>query len=143
MRKYLNNSFYQSALIAGLVLSLAFGHAFKLHMHLEHNHDPSSTLSEQKLDVHIASSFHDSVHNTLHQDDFQDHHLADIKVSPDSAVKKVKTFTPFIVLFLFLSLFLAVPPLRSVFRKHLQTKLTSIYYLLSPPLRAPPIHSPV
>ena len=125
------------------MLSLAFGHAFKLHMHLQHNHDPSSTLSAQKLDVHISSSFHDATHNTYHQDDFQDHHLADIKVSPDSAVKKVETFTPFMVLLLFISLFLAIPPLRSIFTRQLQTKLSSTYYLLSPPLRAPPILFPV
>lgn len=143
MRKYTNNSFFRYALIACLALTLALGQASKLHMHIEHDDVLSSTMSEHKLDVHIASSLHDSTHDTHHQDGFQDHHLTDYKVSPDSVVKKIESFTPFILLFLFVSLFLGIPQLRSTFRQHIQTKLTSSYYLLSPPLRAPPIHSPV
>lgn len=143
MRKYTNNSIFQYALIACLALTLALGQSSKLHMHIEHDDVLSSTMSEHKLDVHIATSLHDSTHDTHHQDDFQDHHLTDYKVSPDSVVKKIESFTPFILLFLFVSLFLGIPQLRIIFRQHIQTKLTSTYYLLSPPLRAPPIHSPV
>lgn len=143
MRKYTNNSIFQYALIACLALTLALGQSSKLHMHLEHDDVVSSAISDHKLDVHIATSLHDSTHDNHHQDDFQDHHLADYKVSPDSVVKKIESFTPFILLFLFVSLFLGIPQLRTIFRQHIQTKLTSNYYLLSPPLRAPPIHSPV
>jgi len=143
MKKYINNSFFSYALIACLALTLALGQASKLHMHIEHDDVPSSTMSEHKLNVHIATSLHDSTHDTHHQDDFQDHHLTDIKVGPDSVVKKIESFTPFILIFLFVSLFLGIPQLRNIFRQHIQTKLTSTYYLLSPPLRAPPIHSPV
>lgn len=135
MRKYSNNSFLQYALIIGLAFALMLGQSSKLHMHIEHDDILSSTMSDHKLDVHIATSLHDSTYET--------HHQTDYKVSPDSAVKKVETFTPFILFFLFVSLFLAIPPLRSIFSQHIQTKLTSTYYLLSPPLRAPPIHSPV
>ena len=143
MRKYTNNSIFQYVLIACLALTLALGQSSKLHMHIEHDDVLSSTMSDHKLDVHIATSLHDSTHDTHHQDDFQDHHLTDYKVSPDSVVKKIESFTPFILFFLFVTLFLGIPQLRSIFRQHIQTKLSSTYYLLSPPLRAPPIHSPV
>lgn len=147
MRKLTNNSIFQYALIACLALALMLGQVFKLHMHIEHDESLSSTTTEHKFNVHVASSVHDSTHDTHHQDDFQndsqDHHLTDIKVTPDSVVKKVESFSPYLLLFLFVSFFLGIPKLRSVFRQHIQTKLTSTYYLLSPPLRAPPIHSPV
>jgi len=138
MRKYSNNSLFQYVLVVGLAFALMLGQPSKLHMHIEHNDVFSSSISDHKLNVHIATSLHDSPYDT--------HHQTDYKVSSDSTVstvKKVETFAPFILFFLFVSLFLAIPPLRSIFRKHIQTKLTSTYYLLSPPLRAPPIHSPI
>ena len=116
------------------------GQVFKLHMHVEHDESLSSTMAEHKLNVHVASSLHDTTHDTHHQDDFQDHHLTDIKVTPDSVVKKVESFNPYLLLFLFIGFFLGIPKLRSIFGQHIQAKLTSTYYLLSPPLRAPPIH---
>lgn len=144
MRKYTNNSFFQYALIACLAIALILGQVVKLHMHIEHDDVLSSTSTEHIVDVHVASSLHDSAHDTHHQDDFQDHHhQAEIKVSPDSVVKKIESFNSYILLFLFVSFFFGIPKLRSVFRQNIHTKLTSTYYLLSPPLRAPPIHSPV
>jgi hypothetical protein len=112
-------------------------------MHIEHDDVLSSTTTKHILDVHVATSLHDSTQDTHHHDDFQDHHQADIKVSPDSVVKKIESFSPYILLILFVNFFLGLPQLRFIFRQYIQTKLTSTYYLLSPPLRAPPIHSPV
>ena len=143
MKKYTNTSFFQYALIACMAIALTLSQVVKLHMHLEHDDVLSSTSTEHILDVHVASSLHDLTHNTHHNDDFQDHHQADIKVSPDSVVKKIESFNPYILLFLFVSFFFSFPKIRSIFRKNIQSKLTSTYYLLSPPLRAPPIHSPV
>ncbi len=147
MRKLTNNSIFQYASIACLAFALMLSQVSKLHMHIEHDESLSSTTTEHKLNVHVASSLHDSAPDAHHQDDFQnnnqDHHLTDIKVTPDSVVKKVGSFNLYVFLFLFINFFLGIPKLRSVFREHLQTKLISTYYLLSPPLRAPPIHSPV
>jgi len=137
MRKYSNNSLFQYVLIVGLAFALMIGQPSKLHMHIEHSDVSSFSISDHRLNVHIATSLHDSPRDA--------HHKTDYKVSSDSTVstvKKVETFTPFILFFLFVGLFLTFPLLRSIFRKHIQTKLTSTHYLLNPPLRAPPIHFP-
>lgn len=139
MRKYANNSFFQYALIASLAIALIFGQVFKLHMHIEHDEASSSATSEHTLGMHAAFSLPDITRIT----DNQDSHPSEIKVSPDSVVKKIESFNAYLFLSLFLTLFLGIPALRSIFRQYIQTKLTSTYYLLCPPLRAPPIHSPV
>ena len=123
------------------------GQAFKLHMHIEHDESLSSTTTGHKLNVHVISTLHDTTHNTHHQDDFlndhQEHYLTDITVTPDSFVKKMESFTLYMLVFLIISFLIIVPLIRSIFREPVQTKLTSTYNLLSPPLRAPPVHSPV
>lgn len=144
MRKLTNNSFFQYVLIASLAIAMIFGQLFKLHIHMEHDEVSSSSMSEHTFGMHAAYSLSDITRATHNHSDFQDNHDSEIKVSPESVVKKIDSFNTYLFLFLFVSLFLGVPPaLRTIFRQYIQTKLTSTYYLLSPPLRAPPIHYPV
>ena len=142
MNNFTNSSVFQYALIACLAIALIVSQVFKLHMHIAHDESLSSSGTEHVLDIHLVTKIHKITDGSQHQDDFQDHHLTDIKVTPDSvAKKKVDSFSLDLLLFLFLSFFLTSVKLRSVFRQYIQTKLISTYYLISPPSRAPPIHS--
>lgn len=143
MKKSTNNLVFQYTLIACLAIALIFGQLFKLHMHIEHDDVHTSTSSSHSLGIHTAFSLIDLEHATAQQENSQDNHPSEIKASPDSVVKKIESFTPYLLLFLSIIIFLGLPQLRVVFIKNIQSKLTSGYYLLTPPLRAPPIHTPV
>ncbi|MCW8899687.1 MAG: hypothetical protein OQK75_02535 [Gammaproteobacteria bacterium] len=136
MNNLINNSVFQYVLIACLAIALMVGQAFKLHMHVE---PFSSTTTVHKLNVHVAATLHDFTPNISYQDEY----LAEIEVTPDNFVKKIESFNPYILLFLFVIFFLGIPKLRSVFGQHSQTNPSPNYYLLSPPLRAPPVHSSI
>ena len=143
MKKLTNNSAFQYTLIACLAIALLFGQLFKLHMHIEHDDVHTSISSSHSIGIHTAFSLLDLKHATAQQDKFQDNHHSEIKASPDNIVKKIESFTPYLLLLLSIFIFLGLPKLRVVSRKNIQSKLTSSYYLLNPPLRAPPIHTPV
>lgn len=134
-----NNSVSQYALIVCLGVALLLGQTFKLHMHIQHDEIPSSPATEHIVDVHVASS----LHNAHHQDDFQDHHPAEIDISSSGFVKKVELVNPFVLLFFIISIILCVPRLRRIHKKHTsKTERPLSYYLLLPPLRAPPASFP-
>lgn len=137
MRRYTKH-LVSYVLIACLGTALLLGQVFKLHMHIQH--DENSVSAGHIADVHAAFSTHDTQHNTHHQDDVQNHHLADIKISPDGVVKKAGLFNLFVPLFLITSIFLCVPWLRCIHRQHIhKIKPIFLYYLFHPPLRAPPM----
>ena len=138
MGRHNNNSVSRYVLIACLGITLLFGQVFKLHMHIQHDGAPAS--AGHVVDVHAAFSLHDTTYDTHHQDDNQNHHPADIKVSPDSVVKKTQFFNPIVLLFLIAGVILCVPRLQRIRSRYIiKTKLDSLYYLLYPPLRAPPV----
>lgn len=135
MEKRDNNTVSRYVLVICLAIVLMFAQMFMLHIHIQH--DEMSASTGFVVDVHAASSLHDTVHNTHHQGNIQDHHFTEI--SPDGVVKKVGLFKLFVLLFVIASIIMRVSRLQGVRRRYIfKTKLDSLYYLLQPPLRAPP-----
>jgi hypothetical protein len=75
-----------------------------------------------------------------HHGDAQDyHHPAVIDVSPDASVNIVELFKLSVLLILLSGVVSRVPRLRRIRGRCIfNTKQFSLYYLLRPPLRAPP-----
>ncbi len=143
MAKHYNNSVSQYALIVYLGIALLLGQTFKLHMHIQHDGIPSSTNAGHIIDVHVAFSPHDTTYHTHHQDNVQGHyHPAEIGISSIGFVKKAGLLNSFVLLFFIISIFLCVPRLRRIHRKrYSKTERPLRYYLLQPPLRAPPFNT--
>ncbi len=139
MKKSANNLIFKYAWVACLAVVLIFSQSFTLHLHVEYDDVPSVTTADSELGVHAAFFSH----NLEHHEHFQEHKLPDVKVTSDNTVKKVKSFSSYILFFLFVSFFLGVLPFRYVSWKHVRTKLACLYYLFNPPLRAPPIYSSI
>lgn len=146
MAKIYNNIIFQYALIACLGLVLLLGQTFRLHMHIQHNDNPLKASVEHSsadhvVNIHVSSSLQDTIHDDHHQDDFLDHHNnSNIDISFSEFLKISKLFNSFVFLIFAISLFLSVPLLRQIQKKHISYAKCSVrYYLLQPPLRAPPI----
>lgn len=130
MRARIDNSLSQYAFIACLSIALLFTQAFNMHRHIQH--DDGAASAGHIADVHVAASLHD----THHQDD---HHATAIDLSTDSYVKKAEMPQLFLLLFFIASIVLCAPRLLCIHRRYLhKIKSVSLYYLLHPPLRAPP-----
>jgi len=131
----------QYALIACFSIALLFGQMSKLHMHIQHDGTPSPATTKHIINVHVASSLHDITDVSHHQDNIHDHHhSAEIDVSSSSFVKKVELLNPLITLFFIVIMVLCAPRLHRIRRWFAQKiKLTTLDYLLHPPLRAPPV----
>lgn len=140
MRKLYKTPVFQYALILCLAIVLLFGQTFKLHMHIQYNDAPSPTIAEHIIDVHATSLLHDTTHIAHKQGNIEDHHhSAGIDLSSNSFSKKTELLNLFVLILLIVSLFLYVPRLRYNYKQYIvKTKLTSLYCLLHPPLRAPP-----
>lgn len=135
MFKHFNNSMFRHLLILCLSLALLLAQSNRLHMHLQHNDHPS-VESGHVVDVHIASLFHD-INLANHIDD---HHSTAIDISSANIVKKISLFNPLAIILLLVTLFLLSPCRALISRQRLYKILrTPVYYLLYPPLRAPPI----
>jgi len=136
MGKYHHNSIFQYLLVLCLSLVLLLAQTNRLHMHLEH--DSHSDTSGHVVDVHSASMLHD-FELTHHDGLNNDHHPAAIDVSSDNLITKSNLLNPLVLILLFAGLFLALPRLVCRLR-HSSYKIlfTLRYYLLHPPLRAPP-----
>jgi len=134
MKIYTTSLVSQYALIVCLSVALLFVQVFKLHMHIQHEEAPAPT--GHVVDIHAAYSLHEITHETHPQ---HDHHAAAIDISADSYVKKVELFKLFVLLFLITSIIWCVPRLLCFHRQYLlKVKPIPLYYLLHPPLRAPP-----
>lgn len=143
MRRYNSISIY--ALIACLSIALLLGQTFKLHMHIAH--DDISSAGNHIVDVHVDTSvIHSSSHNAIHDNHHEDnldegHHADEIDLSSSSLVKKSLSFNQFVLFFFVISIVLSLPQLSHFLRKQDFTLQQAIsYYLLQPPLRAPPVH---
>ena len=141
MRKNTNNYTHQYALIVYLIIALLLAQTFKLHAHVQHDGTPSSPDTEHSIDVHMAFSQHNASYDTHHQDDFQDHqHSTEINVSSSSFIKKTQILNLFALLFFISSIILFIAGIVCFQRKSSPRQhKPSGYYLLRPPLRAPPL----
>lgn len=141
MEKHTNHYIPQFALIAYLVIALLLVQTFKLHAHIQHDGTPSSPTTEHSVDVHMAFSQHDTSYDIHHQDVFQDHlHSAEIDVSSSHFIKKTQLLNPFALLFFITSIILCISGTGRFQRRYYsRQKRPSDYYLLRPPLRAPPL----
>lgn len=143
MRRYNSISIY--ALIACLGIALLLGQMFKLHMHIAH--DDISSAGNHIVDVHvdtsvIHSSSHNSMHDNHHENNLEEsHHAEEISISFSSLVKKSMSLNQFVFFFFIISIVLSLLQLSRFLRKQDFTLQQAIsYYLLQPPLRAPPVH---
>ena len=135
MENHHNNPVLQYLLILCLSLALILSQTSRLHMHLQHD-DHSSVASGHIVDVHTTTIQHD-MDLADHHDD---HHTAAIDINTDNLVKKTSSLNPLVLILLFLGLFLYLSRLINLPRlRRNQTLFTSCYYLLHPPLRAPPV----
>lgn len=135
MEKYQNNPISHYLLVLCLSLALILSQTNRLHMHLQHD-DHSSVASGHIVDVHTTTIQHDMDLADRHND----HHTAAIDINTDNLVKKTHSLNPLVLILFVIGLFLYLPRLISLPRsRSYQTLFISCYYLLHPPLRAPPV----
>lgn len=139
MEKIHKNMMFKYLLVLCLSVTLLLSQAEDLHVHLEHDDHSVASDSAHNVSAHPQSTAHD-FDLTNHHDEYQsDHSAVAIDVSTDKLAKKINSFDPLVIVVLFAIFFLASPLLRSVGRQRSgRTSFTSCYYLLQPPLRAPP-----
>lgn len=109
-------------------------------MHVQHD-DHSSATSGHIVDIHTASTHHDDI-DTHHEVAQDEHHPAAINISQDYLVKKTSLLDPLALMIFFIGLFLFVPRLRRISSqwRYKSPAFNPCYYLLQPPLRAPPVY---
>ena len=140
MGKTYNNPIFQYMFILYLCIALLMAQASGLHMHVQHD-DHSSSASGHIVDIHTASTHHDDI-DTHHHRAQDDHHPAAIDISQDYLVKKTSLLDSLVLIVLFIGLFLFIPRLRRISSqwRYKPPNVIPCYYLLQPPLRAPPVH---
>ena len=146
MRRKNYSTLSKYALIACFAMALLLGQTFKLHIHIGHE-DISSSAASHIVDVHadkplMHRSSHNSIHDHHHEEHLdEDHHSGEIDLSYSSLLKKSMSLNPFFFFFFIISIILSLPKISRFVRKQDVTLHQSIsYYLLQPPLRAPPVH---
>jgi len=138
MRNRPVNAFFQYAFIAWLGMVLMLGQAFKLHMHVK---QPQAGASEQISQLHIASTLHHEPNQTeSHFQNQQQGQSSEINISADGHVNKVELLVLAGLLFLVgaLLIFRLRPGRVSNRFSFPSRRISSLLYLLTPPLRAPP-----
>lgn len=112
----------------------------KLHVHhFAHSHD---NHLEQYHGSGVAGHHH---HGKIHFSHDRSHHehygdfILEFDVIPDGLLKNIIQHPLALVLFVF-SILLLAPSARLLQRHHEKRPILDKYYLLSPPLRAPPQH---
>ena len=135
-----NNPIFQYSFILYLCVALLIAQASGLHLHIQHN-DHSLPASGHIVDIHIASTHHDNI-DTHHHDGAQHgHHTAAIDISQDYLAKKTSSSDPLALMIFFIGFFLLIPRLRRISSQwYYKPPSVTPFYLLQPPLRAPPIH---
>ncbi len=124
-----------------LCLALLFAQGVKLHVHsLDHGHDNhhSHAINEAGDHGHLSKAHftHDTSHN--------DHHdgvVSEVDISPDGLLKNVQNNFFAIALFALFFTLMTFVSSRQLVQYCRESKLIlHSYYVLSPPLRAPPQH---
>ncbi len=132
------NLMFKYILVLCLSITLLLSQANRLHIHL--THDDHSMSSGHMIGAHPESTLHDSGVTNGHGEHQDKHSAITVDVSADKLFKKTSLLDPLILIQLLALLFLSIPRPRSMHRPTLYKILfTSSYYLLQPPLRAPPI----
>ncbi len=110
-------------------------------MHVQHD-DHTSATPGHNVDIHAVSTHHDDIDTHLHDGMQDDHHPAVIDISQDYLVKKASLLDPLALIIFFIGLFLFVPRLRRISSqwRYKSPTVNPCYYLLHPPLRAPPVY---
>lgn len=118
-----------------LSLSLLCLQGAALHVHdLDHAH----VADEASGHTHLSKAHY--AHDRSH-DEHHDTVIFKVDVTPDGVLKKLFNDTLTLALFAFLFTLLLSGSLRQVVHRHRESKsLLHGRYLLSPPLRAPPLH---
>ena len=122
-------------LVIYVITALLLSQTFKMHAHTQHDDSNSHAVN-----AHIAFSQHDTLPGEFHQDEFDEHyHSSEVEIGNASIVKKTQLLNPFAMLLfiVILVLFTAQICLHQR-RQQYKTEKPTNYYLLSPPLRAPP-----
>ncbi len=106
-------------------------------MHVHHEGVASSAHSGHSIALHPAYSQQDIIYDAQYKNDNE--RPAEIEVGSGSLVKKAESFNSFILLFTFICISSYILSL-SLFRKKRVSRIEypPVYYLLHPPLRAPP-----
>jgi hypothetical protein len=135
----LNSPVLRYVVIICIVTALAFGQFFKLHMHVDHSEEASN--QEHEINLHVApQSSHilqDGIH---HQDDFHSHSHDVVNFDPTVALSKASVLKQVVAIIVFIIFALQFSQVFRVFKRYTYNdKFKIVYYLLSPPLRAPPL----
>ncbi len=139
MEKIHKNAMFKYLLVLCLSVTLLLSQTEVLHMHLEHD-DHSASDSAHNVGVHPQSTVHDFYLTNHHDEHQSDHSAVAIDVSTDKLAKKTSLPDALVIVVLFAIFALASPLLRHVSRRRSgRIPFTYYYYLLQPPLRAPPI----
>lgn len=135
MKTRINNSILKQLLILCLSFALILSQANRLHIHPGHD-EHSSAASGHIVDVHTSSILHDFELTGHHTDQ----HTAAIDVSPDNLINKANSLNPLVLILLFIGLFLYIcRQLYQLWQRPYKILFTPCYYLIKPPLRAPPV----
>ena len=151
MEKSPDHSVLRTLLILFLSLALLVAQTNRMHMHLEHDDHAelswatswvtswAATTDQHIVNVHSTTLLHD-FESMYHSDNHNDQHSAAIDVGPDNLNQKIKLSNPLLLMLLFIGLILFLGRLVCRLRQAPYIKhFTSRYYLLQPPLRAPPL----
>lgn len=139
MRAKPTHSLYQYALVACIGITLLLGQTFKLHMHVQRDANSTTSTPTQILDVHIASSLHDTMPDSVHDGSDTKHHVSEVDISPDSLAKKIELLGLYVFLFVVIGILLQKQQVSRIARPaRAEAGPSTSHYLLHPPLRAPP-----
>jgi hypothetical protein len=126
-------------MVIAMVFVLLFTQFFKLHMHLGHSDEALN--QGHVVDLHLASAQpHDLQHESHHLDDIEHHDHDVVDIEPSVLLLKnsvVKQFVAILLLVIVVFNFSIV--IQRVRRPSYKQNSKTFDYLISPPLRAPPL----
>ncbi len=121
-----------------LCLIMLFVQTFKVHVHVEHlNSLPDSV---HMTEVHFDSSSHKHYHGGHDQLDFESTHPPHLDVNPTGTIVKLDLIKISLTFVLLLLIVFLIPWIKNSFRLYVvKETIVSRFFLLFPPLRAPPL----
>ena len=139
MRKLSHHWFAMYALIVYMGIAPLIAQTIELHMHLLHDQSSPFAMADHTIGVHMAFLHPDTFHNNHHQDGIANHHSTETGINAKGIMDKTDLLSPVFLLFFVISILLYVPRIYRIRKKpDLHAIRPPGYYLLHPPLRAPP-----
>lgn len=129
--------FIRGLLVVSLCLSVLFVQMFQFHMHIGH----AENVSEHGhlVNIHMESTSHAVSHDTIYQNDTEVDHSAELDINPVAVKSKIDLSKLYLVFLIILTVaFLGFRTRNTFSAYNRKLNFTSLYYLLNPPLRAPP-----